>query len=66
MHLIIGKTLLLIKNRDMMPGKELINALRACLIVIVALVKNKEVDITAYLHRAEEFGEKVKAFKVKE
>jgi len=66
MHRIIGKTLLLIRNRELMPGKEVIEALRACLIVIVALVKNKEVDIAVYLNRADEFGQKIKSLKMKE
>lgn len=66
MHRIIGKTLLLIRNRELMPGKEVIEAIRACLIVIVALVKNKEVDITVYLNRADEFGQKIKSLKMKD
>lgn len=60
MHKTILKTLILLKKRDLMPGKEVIEALRACLIVIVALVKNKEVDITQYHTRAEEFSKKIK------
>jgi hypothetical protein len=66
MHRIIGKTLMLIRNRELMPGKEVIEALRASLIVIVALVKNKEVDITVYLNRADEFGQKIKSLKMKD
>jgi hypothetical protein len=66
MHRIIGKTLLLIRNRELMPGKEVIEAIRACLIVIVALVKNKEVDITVYLNRADEFGQTIKSLKMKD
>ncbi len=66
MHKIISKSLLLIRSRDLMPGKEVIESLRACLIVIVAIVKGKEVDITNYLNRAEEFGKKVQSLNVKE
>jgi hypothetical protein len=66
MHRIIGKTLLLIRNRELMPGKEVIEAMRACLIVIVALVKNKEVDISVYLNRADEFSQKIKSLKMKD
>ncbi len=66
MHRIVAKSLLLIKHRELMPGKETIEAMRACLIVIVALVKGKEVDISVYLNRAEEFGRKIKMMKVKE
>ncbi|MBI5727804.1 MAG: hypothetical protein HY965_08125 [Ignavibacteriales bacterium] len=66
MHRIVAKGLILLKNREIMPGKEVIESLRSCLIVIVALVKSKEVDISAYLNRAEEFHTKIKAFKIKE
>ncbi len=66
MHRIIAKALLLINTRDLMPGREVIEAIRACLIVIVAVVKGKEVDITNYLNRAEEFGRKIQPLKVKE
>ncbi|MGQ9644432.1 MAG: hypothetical protein ACUVT3_11290, partial [Ignavibacterium sp.] len=59
MHETIAKTLTLIKNRKLMPGKEIIEGLRACLIVIVAVVKGKEVDITNYLNRAEELQQKI-------
>ena len=38
--------------------KTVTEALRACLIVIVAIVKKKEVDISGYLNRAEEFAKK--------
>lgn len=66
MHRIVAKTLLLIKNRELMPGKEVVDAIRACLIVIVALVKNKTVDISDYLNKAEDFGRRIKMMKVKE
>jgi hypothetical protein len=33
--------------------------MRACLIVIVAVVRGKEVDITNYLNRAENFGRQI-------
>jgi hypothetical protein len=49
-----------------MPGREVIEALRACLIVIVAVVKGKEVDITNYLNKAEEFGKKIQSIKIKD
>lgn len=63
---IVAKSLLLIKSRELMPGKEIIEAMRACLIVVVALVKNKEVDISVYLNKAEDFARKIKMIKVKE
>lgn len=65
MHRIISKALLLIKTRDLMPGKDVIESMRACLIVIVAVVRGKEVDITSYLNRAEEFGKEIQPIKIK-
>ncbi|MEJ2617037.1 MAG: hypothetical protein P8Z35_18945 [Ignavibacteriaceae bacterium] len=58
MHNILAHSLLLIRN-VLIPSSELIESMRACLIVIVALVKGKEVDISNYLNRAEEFGKKI-------
>ncbi len=66
MHKIISKALLLIRTRELMPGRDIIESIRACLIVIVAVVKGKEVDITGYLNRAEELGKKIQPLKVKE
>jgi hypothetical protein len=66
MHNIIAKALLLIRNRDLMPGKEVIESLRACLIVIVAVVRGKEVDISNYLNKAEDFGNKIALIKTEE
>lgn len=66
MHSIIAKALLLIKNRELMPGKEVIESLRACLIVIVAVVRGKEVDISHYLNKAEDFGNKLATLKLRE
>lgn len=65
MHRIIAKALILIKNEELSCTKEFCEAIRACLIVIVALVRNKEVDINIYLNRAEEFGEMIKSLKSK-
>ena len=59
MHNILAHSLLLIKSGILVPSQELIESMRACLIVIVALVKGKEVDISGYLNRAEEFGKKI-------
>ncbi len=59
MHNILAHSLLLIKNGFLVPSPELIESMRACLIVIVALIKGKEVDISNYLNRAEEFGKKI-------
>ncbi|MGB8320585.1 MAG: hypothetical protein WCE54_20810 [Ignavibacteriaceae bacterium] len=59
MHNILAHSLLLIKSGVLIPSSDLIESMRACLIVIVALVKGKEVDISNYLNRAEEFGKKI-------
>jgi hypothetical protein len=59
MHSIFAKGLLLIKSKAIMPVKEVIEGMRACLIVIVAVVRGKEVDITNYLNRAENFGKQI-------
>lgn len=66
MHRIVSKALILIKNRELMPGKEVIENLRACLIVIVAVVRGKDVDINNYLNKAEEFGNKLATIKSKD
>jgi len=60
MHFIISNALTQIKDRKLMPGKEVIESIRACLIVIVAIVRGKDVDITGYLNRAEKFGNTIK------
>jgi hypothetical protein len=59
MHSIFAKSLSLIKLKTIMPVKEVIEGMRACLIVIVAVVRGKEVDITNYLNRAENFGRQI-------
>jgi hypothetical protein len=59
MHSIFAKALLLIKSKSILPIKEVIEGMRACLIVIVAVVRGKEVDITNYLNRAENFGKQI-------
>jgi len=66
MHWIVSKSLSLLKAHDLVQSKETIESIRACLIVIVALVRGKEVDITNYLNRAEEFGKEIQSIKVKE
>lgn len=66
MHKIISKALILLRNRDLMPGKEVIESMRACLIVIVAVVRGKDVDINSYLNKAEQFGNQLLKIKNKE
>lgn len=59
MHVIFAVGLKLIVNKKLVPDDNVIECLRACLIVIVAVVRNKEVDITNYLNKAEQFGEQI-------
>jgi hypothetical protein len=61
MHTIVADSLRLITSGEINPIKEVIESLRACLIVIVAVVRGKEVDITHYLNRAEAFGKKIQS-----
>lgn len=63
MHRIIYKALQLLRERRLLPVTPVIEGIRACLIVIVAVVRGKDVDITNYLNRAETFGEKINATK---
>jgi len=65
MHKILANAFRMIQLKELQPGKELIEAMRSCLIVIVALVRNKDIDITYYLNRAEEFGKKLQTLKMR-
>ena len=58
MHIIIASSFNEIIAGTLEVNKITVEALRACLIVIVAVVKKKEVDISGYLNRAEEFAKK--------
>jgi len=66
MHTIVAESLQLIISGELNPVREVIESLRACLIVIVAVVRGKEVDITNYLNRAEDFGRKIQSLIKKE
>jgi len=59
MHRILSRAFTLIGTKELVPKFEVIESMRASLIVIVAVIKGKEVDITNYLNRAEEFGRKI-------
>ena len=59
MHGIFARGLELINQKKIAPSSNVIESLRACLIVIVAVVRGKEVDITNYLTRAENFGKTI-------
>jgi hypothetical protein len=59
MHRILSRAFTLIGTKELVPKSEVIESMRASLIVIVAVIKGKEVDITNYLNRAEEFGRRI-------
>lgn len=63
MHVIFAVGLKLIYQKKIFPTKDVIEALRACLIVIVAVIKSKNLDITNYLNKAELFGQEILKFK---
>ncbi|MCK9210750.1 MAG: hypothetical protein M0P61_07955 [Ignavibacteriaceae bacterium] len=65
MHNILAKAFRMLQLKELNPEKDIIEAMRACLIVIVALIKNKDVDITYYLNRAEDFGKKLQTLKMR-
>ena len=60
MHNIFSAALTQIREQKIKPDPVLVEQLRACLIVIAAVVRGKEVDITSYLNDAESLGKKVK------
>jgi len=66
MHEIISRSLDLIHSGELLPERQIIESIRACLIVIVAVVKGKEIDITNYLNRAEEFGREIQKKKLRD
>lgn len=63
MHIVFAVGMKLILNEKMLINKSVIESLRACLIVIVAMIKSKNIDITSYLNRAEKFGEQILQYK---
>jgi hypothetical protein len=60
MHEIIAESLGLISAGKLTADKKTVDSIRACLIVIAAVVKDKKIDVTPFLERAEEFGQKIK------
>jgi len=56
MHSIFAQGLEFIDKKKISPSNNIVESLRACLIVIVSVVRGKEIDITNYLNRAENFG----------
>ncbi len=59
MHLIIKNALEMIKSKKLSTEKSIIDGIRACLIVIAAVVKKKEIDITNFLNKAENLNKKL-------
>lgn len=56
MHTVLYTALMKVQNKEVMVDKKLVESMRACLIVIVAIVRSKDVDITNYINRAEKLG----------
>lgn len=59
MHKVFAVGLDQVNQKKIAPSPNVIESLRACLIVIVAVIRGKEVDITNYLTRAENFGKSI-------
>jgi hypothetical protein len=59
MHETVVKSLNLIASGKIEADKKTIDSIRACLIVIVAVVKDKKIDVTPFLEKAEEFGNRI-------
>ena len=59
MHSTISMALQFIKTGNLPPSTNVVEEMRSCLIVIVAIIKGKEVDITNYLKKAEGFDKKI-------
>lgn len=63
MHVVFARGLELLRDGMISLNDSVIEGLRSCLIVIVAVVRGKDVDITTYLNRAEVFGKKLMSSK---
>ncbi len=59
MHSTIKSTLELLKSRKLNADKDVIDSLRACLIVIAAIIKRKDIDITNFLNKADSLHRKI-------
>lgn len=59
MHSTIKGSLELIKYKKLNPDKEVIDCIRACLIVIAAIIKRKNIDITNFLNKADSLSRKI-------
>jgi hypothetical protein len=65
-HSIVSDSLTLIKEGNLKADKETVGSLRACLIVIAALIRGKEVNISDYINKAESFSKKINSIKSRE
>ncbi len=63
MHQTFEDSLRLIQRGVIKINKQLIYAMRSCLIVIAAIIKDKKVDITEFLKRAEFLGREIEKLK---
>lgn len=61
MHRILCNALAQIRENSLTPIKETVEGMRACLIVIVAIVRQKDVDIKLFLKKAENLGKSITA-----
>ena len=59
MHTILSKSFNKIKLGNLDVSTEHIKAMRACLIVIVAIIRNKEVDISEYIEKSKNLEKEV-------
>ncbi|HEX2867604.1 MAG TPA: hypothetical protein VHO03_11210 [Ignavibacteriales bacterium] len=59
MHGVFLRALELLKSNVIPPVREVAEGMRAALIVIVAVIKGKDVDIKKFLNKAEDFGRKI-------
>ena len=62
MHTIFYTALEKINDKKIKIDRKLIESMRACLIVIVAIVRSKDVDITMYINRAEKLEKYLKSY----
>ncbi|MGD8780989.1 MAG: hypothetical protein PVH88_18740 [Ignavibacteria bacterium] len=60
MHKILAEAFSQLRDERIIPDNVMIEELRACLIVIAAVVRRKEVDISNYLNKSEKLGKKLK------
>jgi len=60
MQYIFSDGLLLFRDGKLSNAKRTVELLRACMIVVVAIIRKKNVDLTNYIQQAENFGAEIK------